>query len=179
MTFASGNIVDPDSPRHAFVNLPRYGILASPKLVQAKHRFAVANFDDVDGRAICLGDSGSGIIDFNQLRGRATLVGVLSSTSDETTVCQNAKLPLQREIYDASYVEKEPKEEIRKVVLAFAIKVEAYVPWIERVIKDHTGKRYPDDNFKTGPLKDGPNFHNIKHPATPSPPVGGVNMLPV
>lgn len=179
LTWTTSNIANIDSPRHAFINNPRYGLLSGSMQSKDNNKFDFANFDDVDGRVPCVGDSGSGVIEFHQLNGRSTLIGVLSGSS--VPLCAELKMSTTRRSFDLTYVEQEPDREIHQIGTVFAVKVSVFRDWILNVMANYSTNSKPDDIFETstGALKVGPDFYKVDHLPTPQPPEGSDSLLPI
>lgn len=147
----------------------------------SKHsdRFFFANFDDIDGRNLCKGDSGGPIIDYSLLNGRATLIGTVSASTLGNCVIE--KRAATRKQFDRTYVEDVPDHRIRIISSATGVKVGLFTGWIGEVMEQNKLNAPPSDRFQPTKVKilgEDPDFID-KKVSTPVPPQSGESLLPV
>lgn len=172
LTWLRANIIHEDNARHSFVNSPKYGVISGEETNQVENIFAFGNFEP-SGRAICSGDSGGPVIDW-QLGGdkRATLVGVTRSATGD---CATASVNTRRKFFDPTYVENDPDGGVWKRQLSTATKIKPYLVWILITTSKAKNNKTPRDIFVTPKdsrhLATGPGFGVKPYPQyTPAQP---------
>lgn len=169
------NIIQPDNPRHSFVNRPKYGLEVDEMYTRFKTVIQFASFEEYrpahpQGRAICPGDSGGPIMDYNLgNKTRATLIGLVKSGVN----CIKASVRQRRSTIDPTYVEDDDRGQCWRRVLATGTKLRPYVKWItEKFAK--TNNPFPNDKFfnvrQALELGIGPKFGKQNRPVVAHPP---------